>query len=500
MSKFIKLITPLLFVASSLYAQVSITDLQVVDSAGASRTRFSSTERIGFKISIQNTSEVSRINYRFLINGPDGSQVMKHEGNSSPGNIGTGGSAIRNIPLTFYAGPGDYLLKAEVIVDGSVVASSQNYFSIYSPRINLLYPADSSRDLIDKPLVFRWVSSGATKYEVKVSEDEGFYKTIWSGETPDDYISYPVSVLDERQKLIGGTVYFWSVTGRDSKGIQVAESSVFDFSMKKEASLDFSRNMSISDVYYNKSGIVPDNIIFSASVENNGSQAENDITVNLYINGRHFMQKKIPLIPAGSGVVLDFEVGKYTKESAIVSVVLDISDDDSRDNIITKTVIIPLPEEWRNIPKILGRIIDKTDGNAIEGVKIVYIGTKTGHVYTDKNGEFVIENLALGEYGITAELKGYETPENLVVNVNSEKAFYLEDIELQAEIAEDAEQTKYSLEQAYEIIKKYISSDILESLKGYKLRNIEVEPESDLNIILEKIKDGRAKVKNTELK
>lgn len=494
----------ILFAASVMHAAVTITKIEVIDSAGAGRSRFSSSERIGLSIKTNNSSEVSRIDYRFIIYGPTGSQVFSHSGNSSPGNIGLGGAALKNLPLNFYSGPGNYTFKGEVLVNNAVVAESRAYFNIYSPTLNLLYPPQGVRDLIDKPLIFRWISSGATKYEVRVSEDPGIYKTIWTGETTGNSISYPVVTFDERQKIIGGQTYYWRVTGKDSKGLGIAVSEVFDFSMKKDAISDFRRNVSIDGIIFNESSQFPDKIIITVEVSNNGSQAENDIGVALYVNGKLIKQEKIVLIPMGAVVKVDFNIGEFLEDHGTFGAFLDISDEDTRDNIMSKTLFIPLPEEYKGVPKIIGRVIDFDTRDGIKGARVNYKGPETGFVITKNNGKFKIEELLYGEYIIKVEYEDYEESDAIMVNINKKKAFPIKDIEIKQSVGEEEEivekEVKYTLIEALKIIKKYLSPDIISEFDGYVLKIIDIEPKASLNEVVSRLESGKAKVKKVEVK
>lgn len=420
----------LLLAVSLLSAQVSVTKVDVVDSAQTSRTRFSSTEKIGFTIDINNTAETSRIYYRFSVISPSGFQVFYHDSNSTPGSVGSGGASILNMPLAFYNGPGDYVFRGEVVVDNTVQDSQTKSFSIYSPAVNLLYPADGVRDIIDNPLIFRWASSGATIYELKVGEDEGMFQTIWTGETSGTSLQYPTTVTDERQKIIGGKVYYWSVTGKDSSGVEVAESNVFSFSKKEEASTEYRRDLGITNITLNNRSQIPENIIVTVEVDNNGSQAENDVAVSLFVDGKSIGQKKLMLVSAGSKTELDFELGRQLKESMTVGAFLNISDDDSRDNLMVKTIGFQLPEEWKGVPKITGRVVDQETKKGIEGIKVMYQGPQSGYVNTGTDGYFKILDLSLGDYTVKVDCGGCGGPKTVTVKIEEVRLYTVSDIEI----------------------------------------------------------------------
>ncbi|MDH5174397.1 MAG: hypothetical protein OEW43_03955, partial [Elusimicrobiota bacterium] len=214
---------------------IQIKDISVFDSAGKERTTYSSSEKIGFSVTCDNQQPVERIYFEFYVYSSKGEQLFKHTGNSAVGNVGIGSSRIMNIPISrFYKSPGKYFYLAKVIAGTAFDFPAANYevFYVYSPSITLSYPVNGARDLIDKPLTFRWVSSGATKYRIYIDDDKGFYNCLFQtgrdGYTDPvtTYFQYPTSPRDPRQKLAGGVVYWWKVEGLDSQGNVVAKTPV----------------------------------------------------------------------------------------------------------------------------------------------------------------------------------------------------------------------------------------------------------------------------------
>jgi len=339
---------------------IEITDISIFDSAGRARTplTFSSTEGITFSVTCYNNCKnAQRIYFNFFVCGPKGETVFTHIGNSAVGNLGIGGSSIKNIPISdFYESPGKYTYTAYVWVAIPDSTSLPPYaiekmdFYVYSPSIILSYPANGARDLIDKPLTFRWVSSGATKYRVYVDDDKGFYNCLFQtggGEYPDPqttYFQYPISPQDPRQKLAGGVVYWWKVEGLDNAGNVVAKTPIpFSFTLKETVPSATTRDLAVMDVTLDKESTMSD-MRFSVLLKNQGGIAISNMRVNLYVNG-------VPVIPSqilgfiniGETKSLGFVAGATKEKMVTVSAAIDFSDDNMKNNIITKSFTL-LPE------------------------------------------------------------------------------------------------------------------------------------------------------------
>ncbi|MDH5174520.1 MAG: hypothetical protein OEW43_04605 [Elusimicrobiota bacterium] len=345
---------------------IEIKDISVFDSAGKERTTYSSSEKIGFSVTCDNQYSVNRIYFEFYVYSSKGEQVFKHTGNSAVGNVGIGSSRIMNIPISrFYKSPGKYFYLAKVIAGTATDFPAANYevFYVYSPSITLSYPVNGARDLIDKPLTFRWVSSGATKYRIYVDDDKGFYNTLFrtgKGEYPDPvttYFRYPTSPRDPRQKLAGDVVYWWKVEGLDSQGNVVAKTPVpFSFSLKETAPSVGTKDLALTDIILDEESTASE-LKFEVLVKNQGGTAISNTRVNLYING-------VPVIPyqllnfinTGEEESLTFLGGAVKEKIVTVSAALDFPDDNIKNNMLTKAFTLSvehrhyeLSEVWKII-------------------------------------------------------------------------------------------------------------------------------------------------------
>jgi len=363
---------------------IEIRDISIFDSAGRTRTplTFSSTEGITFSVTCYNWELVDKIRFEFYVFSPEKELVFKHTGNSTVGNVGLGGSGIKNIPIRqFYKTPGKYLYEAKVFAgSGSSVLPAVKYlaFYVYSPSITLSYPANGVRDLIDKPLTFRWVSSGATKYRVYVDDDKGFYNCLFQtgkGEYPDletTYFQYPTSPQDPRQKLAGGVVYWWKVDGLDNEGNVVAKTPIpFSFTLKETVPSATTKDLAVMDVTLDKGSTMSD-MRFSVPIKNQGGIAISNTRVNLYVNGVPVIPNQIlDFINIGETKSLSFVAGATKEKMVTVSATIDFSDDNMKNNIITKSFTL-LPEyryyEPWEVWKIVRNFIKDTEIlKALEG-------------------------------------------------------------------------------------------------------------------------------------
>ncbi len=485
-----------LFLSSSSSASLEVKNVTVTDGAGRERDRLLTSENIGLRIEVENVSEeVERINYRFTIYDPSGSRVFYHDGNSTPGKVGISASQLRNIPLKFYTGPGNYSFRGEaftVMGDREEKDSKRAEFSVHSPVITLNYPHDRAQDLRDSPLSFRWSSSGAHSYNIKVSEDEGFRRVIWSQETPSDSINYPDTSSDDRRNLKCGIQYYWRVIGLDSSGRRISSSDVYSFSLRQDRD---SRNLGIKDIYFNPiMSSFPDNVVFTAKVVNTGSSHEGDIKVDFFVGGRQAAQKRLPLIIPGSKTEINFNIGLFLQENIQATATLNIDDDDSRDNILTRNISVPVPSRWKDVPKITGRVIDRSTGEHLGGVKMRLSGPRELRAVTSSNGSYKFENLQPGNYIMTASHEGYKDSEPIRVTVDQKKAYPQEPVEMSRDIPE------HTPESAWKVISENLPRDIVFKFEGYSPAEMRLIPDEDINYIIEKIKSGDALIRDTRIK
>ncbi len=372
-------------------ASIEIKDISIFDSAGSPRTTFSATENITFSVTCYNLSLVDKIRFEFYVYGPEKERVFAHTGNSAVGNPGLAGSSIKNIPIRqFYKTPGRYLYEAKVFpgAESSVLPAVKYLaFYVYSPSITLSYPADGARDLIDKPLIFRWVSSGATKYRVYVDDDKGFYNTLFQtgkGEYPDPqatYFQYPMSPQDPRQKLAGGVVYWWKVEGLDNEGNVVAKTPIpFSFTLKETAPAPTTKDLGVTDIILDEESTASE-LKFDVLIKNQGGMAISNTRVNLYVNGVALVPHQVlDFINIGETKTLKF-LGGETKEKVVtVSAAIDFPDDNMKNNMLTKIFtltleykVYQLAEVWSIIKKFIKDldILKELEGYVLSEVTLI---------------------------------------------------------------------------------------------------------------------------------
>ncbi|MEA2082302.1 MAG: carboxypeptidase regulatory-like domain-containing protein [Elusimicrobiota bacterium] len=415
-----------LFLTNHAFAgTVLITKTAVTDSAGASRTFFSSSERINLRIESYCTAAFSpdRIYYRFYIKNPAGAQVFYHDSNSTEGNAGSGAAALRNIPMSFYSGPGLYRFKAELVVGGVVRATDESKsFTVFSPVITLTYPPDRVTDLMDKPVTFRWVASGASKYRVSVADERSFYNPLWTLETPASYAQYPLNPDEDRQRLSGGTEYYWKAEGVSSDGSKVASSDIYSFTLKKEALSVSYRNLVVSSLEYDPMSTPPEKVIIKAGISNMGNQSETAVKLNLFVGGILSGFTQINSLMPAEKTVVDFEIASVREENIIVTIMIPGADENAKDNVLTKSFSVNLPEEWRNVPKILGRVLEAGTENGIPGIRLKLEGPASREIITGAGGQYKFANLIKGQYKISVLSEGIKG-DAVSVNVTEEKAY-----------------------------------------------------------------------------
>ena len=383
----------LVVLVGSIRAQtIEIKNISVFDSAGRERTTFSSSEKIGFSITCENTyTDAGIISFQFYVISPKGKKVFAHIGNTARANVGIGKSSIKNIPISdFYEGSGKYTYEAGIFVTATGIlhsATEKMAFYIYSPSITLSYPANGARDLIDTPLTFRWVSSGATKYRVYVDDDKGFYNCLFksgTGEYPDPvatYFQYPTSPQDPRQKLAGGVVYWWKVEGLDSQGNVVAKTPIpFSFTLKETAPSASTKDLAVTDIILNEDSTASE-LKFNVLVKNQGGMAISNTRVNLYING-------VPVIPyqlldfinIGKEETLTFPGGAVKEKTVTVSAAIDFPDDNIKNNMLTKAFTLTLErkhyelwEVWKIIKTFITdlEILKELEGYTLSEVTLI---------------------------------------------------------------------------------------------------------------------------------
>ncbi|MDO8734988.1 MAG: carboxypeptidase regulatory-like domain-containing protein [Elusimicrobiota bacterium] len=423
----LKVATTICYLLSAIccYA-LEIKSVSVTDQLGTARANYSHTEKINLNAAVFNDIITDRITFRFEIKDPAGVVRFTHTGNSIPGTIGAGGSSVKYIPITnFFSNSGNYKL---VVFANTVMKETS--FSVYAPNITPTYPSNYARDLTDKPLVFRWVASGAAKYKIYVAFDAAFFNTLLTYETAIMQFSYPDNPTDTRQKLSAGTVYYWKVEGMDAAGNIVAKtSSPSNFTIKSTAITIAAKDLSVLDIVptpYQPKVLV--------SVKNQGGKTENAIPLSLYLNGMLVGTQNIDTISVGETKALGFLTNISGLVVAMAS--LTFNDDYIKNNTLTKQISIYASVAVSTAPvvsekaKILGTVMSD-GGKKLADAVISFDGPSKGTVLTNYGGEYKLDDLSIGEYKLTASASGYVDAEK-IVNVDKLKAFTNVDFKLKA--------------------------------------------------------------------
>ncbi|MFA5780415.1 MAG: carboxypeptidase regulatory-like domain-containing protein [Elusimicrobiota bacterium] len=447
---------------------LEIRSVSVTDQLGSTRANYSHTEKVNLNASVFNDIITDRISFRFEIKDPAGTVRFTHTGNSIPGTIGAGGSSVKYIPITnFFSTSGNYRL----VVTANAV-SKETYFSVYAPNITPTYPSNYARDLTDKPLVFRWVASGAAKYKIYVALDAAFFNTILTDETAIMQYSYPDNPTDTRQKLSAGTIYYWKVEGIDAAGNIVAKMAApSNFTIKSTAITITAKDLVVLDIMP-----TPYQPKVTVSIKNQGGKTENAIPLSLYLNGMLVGTQNIDTISVGETKAMSFLTNMSGLVVAMASLTFD--DDYIKNNTFTKqisiytSVAVSTATAVTEKAKILGTVISM-DGKKLPDAVIRFDGPSKGMVLANSGGEYKIENLAIGDYKLIASASGYVELEKMV-KVDKLKAFANIDFELKTSEVAKQEETL-----AVGIIKGLVAD---ENKKG--LADIEI-------VLLKKDKKGK---------
>lgn len=254
------------------------------DSGGTERATYSNNERLSMTARLNNAvASANRVQFTFRILNPIGVPVFTHTGNSVPGSAGNSASQVSGVPISkFFTGPGNYTFQADAVLDGQTVSQAAS-FTVSSPNIIMVYPPNGARDVSDKPLSLRWVSSGATKYRVTVGDNASLYNSVFAGETNggENFLNYPENPADQRANLSSGQVYYWKVEGLDNAGNVIARSEVpFNFTAKT-ASL--TRDIAVGTL--ETTGLVSAEVFFRVTVSNQGGTSEANVSLRLSLGG-----------------------------------------------------------------------------------------------------------------------------------------------------------------------------------------------------------------------
>lgn len=495
------IIGSLLFACAAAQAALVINSVRTLDTLRSQRDKFSSSERITFSASVYTDADVSKIDFTFKVTDPLGRTLFTHTGNSIPGTAGNGGSELSSVNISqFYSGPGSYAVEVTATPkSGGAAVSGRATFSVYSPIIILSYPGNGSKDLIDQPLVFRWIASGASAYRIYIGDNQAFYNPMMVADTIDASYTYPQNPTDTRQKLLSGQVYYWKVDGIDASGNKVASSQVpFSFSLKQDAGSTAS-DVALTAVALG-ANVSPSGIPIDVTVQNMGGRVESNVTVTLYIAGVVAGTQKLDFINVNEIKVISFKVDSGTLvpgQPIFASATHDLFDSNIKNNIVTAVLKVDSSVYSGRLAKILGRITeaakDKGEGKGIESVKVKYEGPKAGEILSGEGGQYKIEGLPVGTYALTVTHPDYKQ-EKKEIQIEEAKPYTNVDFKL-----ERKESKKYTLDEIWAIIQEHLSSDIVAELEAYTITEINGPSEREIYVTVDQLKDDKAKITEAKI-
>ena len=313
-----------------------------LDGSGNQRATFTNVETIALRQVVNNSvASVNSIVFTFTIYNPAGGAVFRHTGNSAGGTPGNSNSQLSGLAISrFYNVPGIYKFRAEAALDGQTVVQEAS-FQISSPNINLIYPPFGARGITDKPLIFRWVASGASTYKITVGEDAGLYKVVHEGSTSGAMYTYPENPAQQLEQLVPDKVYYWKVTGLDPVGTKIAESTAYSFSLKALASSQ-SRNVAVLSIdLTNSAADLTKPLEFRAVVQNTGGTNEAGIAIKMSLSGQPAQDtpKNIGMLNAGEKREIPFTAFMPAgQDEGLAVACVDIFDDNIPDNCKTKLI------------------------------------------------------------------------------------------------------------------------------------------------------------------
>lgn len=441
-------------------AALTAAGAYALDGSGAQRTTFTNVETIALRQVVSNSvASDSMIQFTFTIYNPAGGAVFRHTGNSTRATLGNSNSQLAGLAISrFYSTPGVYKFRGEATLDGVTVQQALVSFQISSPNINLIYPPNGAAGLNDKPLILRWVASGASNYEITVGEVGGLNQPH-KGSSSSAMYTYPENPSNDYEKL-GAKTYQWKVRGLDAGGAVIAESNQYTFSMKAQSSSG-SRNVAVTALELLDA--VPDfaqPLQFSVTLKNIGGSNENNIGLKLSLAGMP-SQNTAPSINLGAGFS---DTQKFTafmpagQNEGLAVACIDLFDDNMQDNCKTKLISkasgpgagpegtketrnLGYQEIWEEVLKRLGPDV----GKALEGYTFdsIECANCTGSELNDMmtaliNGDASLSGAAVTESfppAAAAALPGQPLPEEREAEPEDEK-------ELDVEMAETSEKDR----------------------------------------------------------
>lgn len=327
--------------ASPAKAALTAGGAAALDGSGNERTSFTNVETIALRQRVSNSAaSESMILFKFTVYNPSGGAVFHHEGNSAKATLGNSNSQISGLAIaTFYSVPGIYKFRAEAVLDGQTITQDVD-FQISSPNINLIYPPYGSRGLTDSPLIFRWVASGAARYKITIAKDAGLAQELHTAETSAAMYTIP-DELSSTEKMVADTVYYWKVEGLDATGGKIAESTVYSFSLKSQASSQ-TRNVAVTLVDLTETANdFTKPLMFRAIVQNTGGTSESNVSLKFTLGGipAQDSPKSLGMLTAGETRTFNFTAFMPTgQEEGLAVACVDLFDDNIPDNCKTKFI------------------------------------------------------------------------------------------------------------------------------------------------------------------
>lgn len=340
---FLRCLAPVFFLAGPAAAGlITPGGIFVKDLAGVDRNQVSNNERISLTVKLNNaTASTDRIRYVFTITNPGSQTVFTHSGNSVPGSVGNSASQVSGIPVSqFFTGPGVYTFTAIATLDAQTVTQSVS-FAVSSPNIILTYPPSGAQNVADKPLTFRWVSSGASKYRLKVSDSNGFQRVVFEQTTAggENFVSYSESGSGA-QGIVAGQLHYWKVEGLDGTGNVISQSEIpYSFSMTADA---LTRDLAVSAL--ETTGIAGGNIDFSVSATNQGGTNESNVSLRFVLGGMPAPGSPLtlPVLTPGETRIFQFTAALPSDQDQSLAIAcIDFFDDNVPNNCKTIQVTRP---------------------------------------------------------------------------------------------------------------------------------------------------------------
>lgn len=436
---------------SAAEAALTAGGVAALDGSGSQRTTFTNVETIALRQVVTNSvAGDSMIRFVFTVYNPSGGAVFRHEGNSARATLGNSNSQISGLAISrFYSVPGVYKFRAEATL-GTDTVVQETSFQISSPNINLIYPPYGARGLTDQPLTFRWVASGASTYKITVAESPGLYPLNHEGNSASGMYTYPENPTDPREQLVPDKVYYWKVEGLDATGARIAESTVYSFSLRSQASSQ-SRNVAVTLLEMTEAqSDLSQPLHFRAVVRNTGGTNETNIALKVTLSGLPAQDspKQISMLGAGESKELPFTAFMPAgQDEGLAVACVDIFDDNIPDNCKTRLIsrssaqgvsegaketrTLSYQEMWEEVIKRLGPDVAKSlEGYTFDSIDCSNCseGELNDLMLSLMNGGAKLTGASLSETagGAAALAPGQPTPEEAKAAPEEEKELDLD--------------------------------------------------------------------------